>query len=185
MDDLRTNQGLGYVSQLISREYRGNSGIVCLVQSNTKEPEYVSGKIRNFFKESWEKIKVITDDEFKSYVNSVMVEQKKKDINLIEETSRNYAEITRHYYNFDRKEKNCEILENLKKEELIEFYNVHFCEDIRKLDVEYVAECHKANNEKLFEETKEENGIKRIRIHSIKELSMMNELFPDFFNLKK
>ena len=31
----------------------------------------------------------------------------------------------------------------------------------------------------------EENGIKRIRIHSIKELSMMNELFPDFFNLKK
>lgn len=185
MDDLRTNQGLGYVSLLISREYRGNSGIVCLVQSNTKEPEYVSGKIRNFFKESWEKIKVITDDEFKSYVNSVMVEQKKKDINLIEETSRNYAEITRHYYNFDRKEKNCEILENLKKEELIEFYNVHFCEDIRKLDVEYVAECHKANNEKLFEETKEENGIKRIRINSIKELSMMNELFPDFFNLKK
>ena len=184
-DELRTKQGIGYVVVQSLREYKTNQGIAFLVQSNTKEPEYISQKIREFVSESLKKVTEISDEEFKANVNGVLVEQKKKDINLVEETTRHYLEIIRHLYRFDSKEKNCVILENLKKEEFIEFYRKHFIEDVRKIDVEYVAECHKENNEKIMKEIKEENGIKRVRIESIEEFALMNELFPDFFNMQE
>ena len=184
-DELRTKQGIGYVVVQSLREYKTNMGIAFLVQSNTKEPEYISQKIREFVRESLKKVSEISEEEFKVNVNGVLVEQKKKDINLCQETTRHYLEIVRHQYRFDIKEKNCVILENLKKEELVEFYKKHFIEDVRKIDVEYVAECHKENNEKLLKEAKEENGIKRVRVDTIAEFAMMNELFPDFFNMQE
>ena len=180
-DDLRTKQSLAYVAILTKKSVRGNWGILGLIQSNVKEPEFISGRIRNFYKESLKLIENLSDDDFKKYVNAVAVNLKKKDTNLEEELKRNAVEVVEHTYMFDRKKVQLKELNKITKEGLIEFYKNHFIEKIKKIDIEYVAECHKENNNKLMKETKIEN-IRRIPCETIEEFINYNPLFPDFYS---
>ena len=122
-DKLRTKESLGYIVSLLMSESSGTYCLLGLIQSNSKTPEFCAERIRCFFKESYQKIKDINDDEFKSHVNSRLVLESKKDDNLNESFLRNWGEINDNRYVFDRKEKNCEILNNCTKEEFIKFYN--------------------------------------------------------------
>jgi hypothetical protein len=82
---------------------------------------------------------------------------------------------------FDRRKVQLKELNKITKEGLIEFYKNHFIEKIKKIDIEYVAECHKENNNKLMKETKIEN-IRRIPCETIEEFINYNPLFPDFYS---
>ena len=54
-DQLRTKEALGYIVQMFAIEAEGYYGMVNVVQSNSKTPEYSAGRVRNFYKEVQQK----------------------------------------------------------------------------------------------------------------------------------
>jgi insulysin len=185
-NELRTKQALGYIAMLFSREYRSNYGLMALVQSTVKPPEYIWARITDFFAEAESQVKDLSDELFKTHINSVITEKKKKDLKLAEEVFRNAEEIKKHKYQFDRREKQIELLENMKKEEFIQFYFDHFVKDIRRLDVEVIADQHVEEN-KQFEQANntfcKEKGIKRVCVKSVTDFKRQNTLYPDFHSI--
>ena len=180
-DDLRTNQTLAYVALLYSKSIRGNYGLICLIQSNVKEPEYVSSRIRDFINQQLEFFQNISENELKEFINAVEITLKKPFINLEEEVKFNGTEVVQHTYMFDKKEIQLNELKKVNKENLIKFYQEHFIDNVKKIDIEFVASIHKESNNKILNET-QIDGIKRISVDSIEKFYAYNSLFPDFYS---
>jgi len=183
-NELRTKQALGYVAVLFQREFRCNEGLACVVQSAVKSPEYIWQRIKDFFDDSEKFIKELSDELFTTHVNSVVVSKKERDITLADEIYRNAFEVKKRQFVFDRREKHVAILEELKKEELLEFYEYHFVKNVRRLDIELLAAGHVEENKTFENENKEicdSMGIKRIKTKSIADFKRRNSLYPDFF----
>ena len=155
-DELRTKKSLGYVVYMAIKEIRGNTGIMCCVQSSEKLPEEIAMIIYDFFTVSKKEVAdALTQEQLSTYINSILVQKKKY----------------------------CEILEkgNITIKEVQDFFNKHLINNISRLDVEYVSHKHwEANEVKLKENT---SNIKREAISSIEEFKNKNEKYPDFYNL--
>lgn len=177
-DELRTKQALGYTVSLAHRYYRKIEGVVCLVQSNVQSPEYIYQKINKFFDDN--SVDLLDEKEFKNYVKSMIVDLKQKDLNIGEEVERLYNEIHIREYFFNRDEERIKIYENLKLEEVIEFYDEHFVFNAKRISVELVAKAHKEDNEKHLNQN-EKDHPERIRIHTNEGLKRRCELFPDYY----
>jgi insulysin len=183
-DELRTKQTLGYIVRLAHREYRKVDGFVCVVQSSIKSPEDIHQRITKFMSDFKEYFKSLTDDHFENHRISVITELKQKDLKLVEEVHRNFIEIKKRDYEFDRRNKQIELLLGLKKENVEKMFNDIFIENPRRLDIEILAENHKIENEqfeKLNNSYFEKNGVTRIRVYSLNEFKKSVELYPDFF----
>ena len=184
-NQLRTKETLGYIVSLLMSESEGSYSVLGLVQSNSKTPEFCAERVRSFMKESFQKIKDMSDSEFKSHVHSRYVLESKKDDNLNESFLRNWSEICENRYKFDRKEKNCEILNNCTKEELVKFYEKYFINESSILDSEILCEQHYEENEKIMKETKiqaDEKIKKRVICDNIEDFKACNRFFPIYNN---
>ena len=184
-DQLRTKETLGYIVSLIMTSSGNSYCLAGVVQSNSKTPEFCAERVRSFIKDSFQLIKNISDDEFKSHVNSRLVLESKKDDNLNECFLRNWGEICEDTYKFDRKEKNCELLKKSTKEEFIKFYEKYFINEVSILDSEFLCEKHYEENEKNMKETKileNEKIIKRVICDDIDDFKACNRLFPIYNN---
>ena len=183
-DELRTKKSLGYVVYMAIKEIRGNTGIMCCVQSSEKLPEEIAMIIYDFFTVSKKEVAdALTQEQLSTYINSILVQKKKSFISLDEEFNFNQVEMERHEFMFDRKKKYCEILVkgNITIKEVQDFFNKHLINNISRLDVEYVSHKHwEANEVKLKENN---SNIKREAISSIEEFKSKNEKYPDFYNL--
>ncbi len=154
-------------------------GLENVVQSNSKTPEYCAARVRNFYKESYVKIKEITDEEFKLLVDTRLSILNEKDNNLINEFLRNWDEIDDETYKFDWIQKSIEALNSCNKEEFIKFYEKYFVKELRILDCEHLCEGHYEQNEKEIKETKileGENIIKRIICDTLADFKACNQL---------
>ena len=121
--------------------------------------------MRNFYKESYQKIKEITEEEFQKYVNALIADLSEKDDDLSDEFLRNWSLIDDNTYEFDYIEKVLENLKNVNREEFIKFYEKYFINEVAILDSEIVCEAHYEQNEKDLKEAKileGENIKKRI-----------------------
>ena len=184
-NQLRTKETLGYIVSLIMTSSGNSYCLAGVVQSNSKTPEFCAERVRSFIKDSFQLIKNISDDEFKSHVNSRLVLESKKDDNLYECFLRNWGEICEDTYKFDRKEKNCELLNKSTKEEFIKFYEKYFINEVSILDSEFLCEKHYEENEKNMKEAKileNEKIIKRVICDSIDDFKACNKLFEIFNN---
>ena len=184
-DQLRTKETFGYIVSLVLSESAGAYCLLAVVQSNSKIPEVCSERVRRFIKESFQKIKDISDSEFKKYIDSRLVTENKKDTNLNESFLRNWDEICKNRYKFDIKEKNCEILKNCTKTEFIEFYEKYLINEPCVLDSEFLCEAHYEENEKMMKENKilgDEKFEKRVICDEIEDFRACNELFPIYDN---
>ena len=153
--------------------------LINLIQSNSKTPEYCASRVRNFYKESYQKIKNITEEEFKQYLNARINVFNKKDFSLEELFARNWGEINRDTYEFDYREKAKEYLEQCTKEEFIKFYEKYFINEVAILDNEYLSEGHYEQNEKEMKETtilEGENIKKRIICDTIDDFKACNKI---------
>ena len=94
--------------------------------------EKLEPKIANYFggtinyNEIKKYIKDITDEDFISHVKSIMVEETRKDIDLEEQFDRNWDEISKNRFKFNRKEENAKWLKKCNKEGFIKFYEKSF-----------------------------------------------------------
>ena len=176
-DQMRTKETLGYIASLIMVETCGYYGLANVIQSNSKTPEFCASRVRNFYKESFNLVKNISEEEFKLHVNGQLLIVSKKDDNLNEVFLRNWNEISEEQYKFDRKEKAKENLNKCNREEFIKFYEKYFIKEIAILDSEFLSEEHYEQNEKELKETKileGENIKKRIICDSLEDFKACN-----------
>ena len=179
-DTLRTKETLGYIVSMTKYEPMEICHLVGIIQSSVKDPEYCSGRVRNFFKEKENEIKNITDEDFNSYVHSLLVEAKKKDIHLKEQFTRNWNEITLKSFKFNIKEEDAECLNKCTKQGFIDFFMENVKKNSKKLDVEYVCESHWEENEKKLKEkiTDCDEIKKRVVFDKVSDFQDCNRLYP-------
>ena len=178
-DQLRTKETLGYVVSLLTTEASGYYAFANIIQSNSKTPEFCAGRVRNFYKENFQKLKNISEEEFKKLVNSQLIVVTKKDDNLSEIFLRNWNQINRNTYKFDFNERAKENLEQCTKEGLIKFYEKYFINEVAIVDSEFVCEEHYEQNEKDLKENKileGENIKKRIVCDNLEDFIACNTL---------
>ena len=72
------------------------------VQSAVQPPHYLSGRIYKFLEKMRGDIAKITDEEFKTFQESVTVQLKEKDYSQGDELYRYWDEIDRHSFLFNR-----------------------------------------------------------------------------------
>ena len=101
-DRLRTDEQLGYIVSGSHSENRGILGYYILIQSSIAGPQFLSSRIRAFLDSTRDKIKNITEEEFKTFVQSVRIKIMQKDLSIYEEAYRYLNEINKHKYVFDR-----------------------------------------------------------------------------------
>ena len=187
-DILRNKETLGYVVDMIQTENDEIYSLLCVIQSSDKIPEYCCSRVKNFMKNKIKDIHEMTDEIFINLVNSRIAIESKKFNNLKEFFKYNWNEIKYNTYEFDKKEKNIEILKNCKKEKVIEFFDKYFVNEPKILDCEYVCDSHYEENEKVMKETKideEEKIDKRIIVDEIEDFKLSNMLYPDYLNSHK
>ena len=176
---MRTKETLGYIVTLLTIEALGYFAFVNVIQSNSKTPEFCAERVRNFYKESYQKIKNISEEEFKLLVNTRIKLITKSDDNLNESFMRNWEEINKGTYDFDIKEKGKENLDKCNKDEFIKFYEKYFINEVAIVDSEYLCDDHYEQNEKDLKEIKileGENIKKRIVCDTIEDYKACNAL---------
>ena len=179
-DTLRTKETLGYIVFMNKNNHKEIYHLVGAIQSSVKDPEFCSARIRNFFKEKEDEIKNISDEDFNLLINSLLVEAKKKDIDLKEQFNRNWKEIKLKRYKFNKKEEDAEYLKKCTKQGFINFFEENIKKNLKRLDIEYVCESHWEENEKkLKEEITDCDSIKkRVVFEKISDFRDCNRLYP-------
>ena len=165
-DILRTKEQLGY---LVSSKIIYLDKIICLafeIQSSVKDPRYLQSRIDNFLTEFRSKIVKMTDNQFESYIRSVMEIKKMKYINLEEEFDNNCTEIKINEYIFNRKSIDVNYLKRLHKKHIIKFYDRFIKTNKRNIIIHIHGTSSK--NENLMPLSENVTLIKSIKEFKIK-----------------
>jgi len=179
-DTLRTNEQLGYIVLRGEFILRGVLHYQIQVQSSKKGPQFLSQRILAFLDSMKEKITNISDEEFKKFVESVRVKVAQKDLSILQEGGRYWDQVVNHRYEFDRKENNLEMLNQLKKEDLIELFNSLFFTNRKLLEVQLVSPNHVEETKTLREERLTKESETKM-IQSMEQFKRMLPLYPDFY----
>lgn len=142
-NQLRTIEQLGYVAYSRLSDYRDIMGAQFIVQSPNQPCEYIVNSLNTLLNVQREKVRNITEEDFKTQLDSVLVKLSEKDYNLSREHSRLWGEIATHKYMFGRQDKEIEILKSLTREEFIEHFERLFFTQRKRLDYEMTSEKHK------------------------------------------
>jgi len=125
-NQLRTIEQLGYMVYVTYRIDNGVMGYRVLIQSNVKAPDYVDDRIETWISSLESYLNDMSGEEFENYINGIISAALEKDKSLKQEFDRQRTEISHpHTYEFERKEKNVEILKQIKKEDIIKFYHTY------------------------------------------------------------
>ena len=176
---LRTNEQLGYVVHSQVYEIRRITGFSIIIQSNVKPSFYLRQRIFAFIDSMREKIKKMTDEEFKTYQNSVLASLKQKDFTIYAETAYYSSEIIRNSMMFDRRERSIEMIVLLKKEQLITLFEELFYTRRRLLEVHLTSQQHKEEN-KVLEEKALNTEKDLTKISTPEWFKKQVSLYPDY-----
>ena len=176
-DQIRTKETLGYIVSLLAIESSGYFAIANVIQSNSKTPEYCATRVRNFYKNCYQKVKDISEEVLKSLITAQLNIVSKKDNNLSEVFLRNWREINDDTYKFDRNEVAKKNLNECNKEEFVKFYEKYFINEVAIVDSEYVSNNLYEQNEKELKESiiiEGENIKKRIICDNFEDFQACN-----------
>jgi len=178
---LRTEEQLGYIVHNAYYAFRDVLALIILIQSNVKSSHFLSQRIAAFLEKTKEKVEAITDEEFTKHVESIKASMQEKDLSIVQEGERYWAEIVTHKYLWNRREIQIKLLDTLKKEQLIELYNTIFFTQRKLLEVHITSQNHIEENEKIRAE-RVQNEKNFIAVYSPEELRRRLPLYPDFFS---
>ncbi|XP_062187589.1 insulin-degrading enzyme-like 1, peroxisomal isoform X2 [Phragmites australis] len=122
---LRSVEQLGYIALLRQRNDSGVRGLQFIIQSTVKDPWNLDARVEAFLKMFEATLYEMPDAEFKSNVNTLIDMKLEKYKNIREESAFFWGEISEGTLKFDRKEAEVAALRDLRKEELIEFFDNH------------------------------------------------------------
>lgn len=120
---LRSVEQLGYITVLMQRNDSGVRGVQFIIQSTVKGPKNIDSRVEAFLKMFESKLYEMSNDEFKSNVNSLIDLKLEKHKNLREESGFYWREISDGTLKFDRRDCEVAALRQLTQKELIDFFN--------------------------------------------------------------
>ncbi|KAH0884687.1 hypothetical protein HID58_060783 [Brassica napus] len=129
---LRTVEQLGYITSLNQSNHSGVYGVQFIIQSPVKGPGHIDLRVESLLKDLESKLYKISDEEFKSNVTALIDMKLEKHKNLNEESSFYWREIKSGTFKFNRKDEEVDALRELKKEELIDFFDTYIKVDAPK-----------------------------------------------------
>ncbi|KAL3625772.1 hypothetical protein CASFOL_030301 [Castilleja foliolosa] len=124
-NQLRTKEQLGYVVDCSPRVTYRILGFCFRVQSSEYNPVYLQGRIDTFINGLEEMLKGLDHDSFENYKNGLTGKLLEKDPSLSYETNRLWGQIVDKRYMFDLSEKEAEVLKDIQKEEIIDWYRTY------------------------------------------------------------
>eukprot|EP01113_Clastostelium_recurvatum_P039006 TRINITY_DN5902_c0_g1_i2.p1 TRINITY_DN5902_c0_g1~~TRINITY_DN5902_c0_g1_i2.p1 ORF type:complete len:1002 (+),score=256.65 TRINITY_DN5902_c0_g1_i2:40-3006(+) len=142
---LRTVEQLGYVVQRYASCTDNVISMKIAVQSGTKDPVHLESRIWAFLHAFRKDLGAISDEDFNSSVQSLVVKKEEKPHTLGKLVHRFWTHITEHRADFDRIFQEIKELKTLTKAEVIEFYDKIILSDHRKvLSVLVFGKAHRA-----------------------------------------
>lgn len=146
---------------------------------HTEEPRFkanhVAERIDAFNNNILKIITKITQDELDKFRNNLIKSKQILDKTLEDEVNRNWEEIQRTDYMFDRKQKEIEVLTDLKKTDIIDFWRKHDGLNQRRLSVQVIG------NEIKVTENNHSNEVLN-KTDSEVEQELLNQYDFDFFS---
>ncbi|KAJ9184810.1 hypothetical protein P3X46_004498 [Hevea brasiliensis] len=177
---LRTVEQLGYITRLTRRNDYGIHGVKFIVQSTVKDPGYIDLRVEAFLKLFENKIYEMTDVEFKSNVKALIDMKLEKHKNLWEESGFYWHEIVVGTLKFDRKECEVAALEQLTKQEFIDFFNEYIrigAPQKRTLSIRVYGSLHSLE---YASDTGEQAEPNKVRIDDIFSFRRSQPLYSSF-----
>ena len=178
-DQLRTTEALGYIVWTFRHFDRNVQALGICVQSNVQNPNYLASRIENYLSTMKGKIAELSDEEYGKYKESVRVTIKKADLSIYKEAARYWEEIESHELQFDRKEQELAVLDQIKKQEIVDLYNKTIGESSRRcLEIHAISQVHdEANTDMRAERLGGTQGV--VIAPQRKVFQNNSELYPD------
>ena len=90
-----------------------------------------------------EKVMNLSEEDFEVQKQAVLVKLAEKDINLSKETYRHWGEISTHKYNFERQDKEIEILSEISLKDFQDmFFKTFFSPQSKRMDLQLTSDAH-------------------------------------------
>ncbi|KRZ92119.1 Insulin-degrading enzyme, partial [Trichinella sp. T8] len=181
---LRTVEQLGYIVFGGLRRANDTQGLHIIVQSE-ESPAYLDERIEAFLFQLLvsEDIKNMPSEEFEEHRAALTSKRLEKPKKLVSAASKCWSEISSEQYNFERDEKEVNILQTITKEELIEFYKQHIAADApkrRKLSTQVYSNNFEINSIRTKRSVVEDQG----KLEKIKNLIDFKKNLPLFPRMK-
>ncbi|KAI8074834.1 Metalloenzyme, LuxS/M16 peptidase-like protein [Gongronella butleri] len=121
-NQLRTKEQLGYIVLSGVRSHVGSMGLRVIIQSE-RDTVYLEARILDFLELTLHQMLAdMSDDEFKSQVDSLVAVKTERHQNMAQEGSKYWSAIESQYFEFDDVEKDVEELKSITKQSMIDFY---------------------------------------------------------------
>ena len=167
-DILRNQEQLGYSVNCYTRNNSGILGIeIDITSQEMKHPvDVVNDRIEKFLQENFKTfLDDMTDDAFKSFLDSQINLKTAKEIDIEPDFGRNWKEIIRQDYIFDRREQEAEMFKTLTKSELIEFYQSEVLSPTaRKISIQIIGNSEIKSDETSNELIEEEDSSLKLQL---------------------
>lgn len=159
-DQLRTKEQLGYVVFTQAKATRDVYGAWFLIQSPTKNCEYIRNRLDIHLAKMRQKMRDMSDEDFAKTSSAVMTVVSEKDKNSGEDFGRMWNEFATHHHQFDRQEREIAMLKTITKAELQAYFEQLFFQEKRanRLDVHWNSSLHRKADAEPKEEKKEEQA---------------------------
>jgi len=161
-DILRTQWQLGYTVYSEVHDTKGVIGfsVTILTEAGKFDADYIDEKIEEFLKKFHNKLLTLTTKEYETYITSFVKALKQADLTLYDETSRNWSEISKQEYIFDRRYRKISIAESISIEEITKYYEEHLIntQTVRLLTTQVIGHKDAAVNGDVESETGSENS---------------------------
>ncbi|XP_070070806.1 nardilysin isoform X2 [Drosophila takahashii] len=140
-NQLRTQEQLGYSLGIHQRIGYGVMAFVITIntQETKHKAEYVERRIEAFRSRMSELVSQMSNEEFKNIQETLISGKRLGDTSLDEEVMRNWSEIVTKEYFFNRVEMQIQTLNNLTKDDVLNFLNDYDRNNLRKLSVQVVG----------------------------------------------
>mmetsp|Transcript_41918 Transcript_41918/g.100697 ORF Transcript_41918/g.100697 Transcript_41918/m.100697 type:complete len:1075 (+) Transcript_41918:137-3361(+) len=145
-NQLRTDEQLGYIVHSSIKTSGDNiKGLLFLIQSDAFDPIHVENRIEHFLSGFRKRLVDMSDEEFQTNIDSLVVSFLEKNKNLGEESSRYWHVILNKTYQFQRLKIIASHVKELSKERVIRFFDRYIAPGAphrQKLCVTVVAKQH-------------------------------------------
>jgi len=125
-EQLRTKEQLGYIVNLGMRVDLGVIGLRVIVQSAQHDAEYLDGRVEAFLRGVPALLERLGADEFENHRQALLTAKLEQPKTLRQESSIYWNEISQGTYDFERSERDAEVLRGLTKAEVLAFWHATF-----------------------------------------------------------
>ncbi|KAJ2444648.1 metalloprotease [Coemansia sp. RSA 2424] len=127
---LRTSEQLGYRVGTVLDSPKGGRDILMFVVEGESNPVYVTQQINHFIRQYRQKLLELTVEEFESSVQSQINLKQEKLKSIVAEFGRHWTHIKLGKYNFNPLSDDIEHLKQLRKEDLLSFWDKYVNADM-------------------------------------------------------